>query len=78
MPGLDQTGPMGKGPMTGWKMGRCTNFGAGNKNQAGTSGDSSEDTMTGEFQGRGFGRGRGGRGRFGSGRGFRNRFRGGF
>lgn len=75
MPGLDQTGPAGKGPMTGWRMGRCTNFGAGTKNQAGTSGESSEDTATGEFPGRGFGRGRGGRGGFG--RGFRNRFRGG-
>ncbi len=26
MPGLNQTGPMGEGPMTGRKMGRCTNY----------------------------------------------------
>ena len=28
MPGLNQTGPMGQGPMTGRRMGRCTNYGA--------------------------------------------------
>ena len=28
MPGLNQKGPMGQGPMTGRRMGRCTNFGA--------------------------------------------------
>lgn len=27
MPGLNQQGPMGQGPMTGWKMGRCTHYG---------------------------------------------------
>lgn len=27
MPGLNQQGPMGQGPMTGWKMGKCTNYG---------------------------------------------------
>ena len=28
MPNLDQTGPLGQGPMTGRRMGRCTNYGA--------------------------------------------------
>lgn len=27
MPGFNQKGPMGEGPMTGRKMGKCTNFG---------------------------------------------------
>jgi len=29
MPAFNQKGPEGQGPMTGRKMGRCTNFGAG-------------------------------------------------
>ncbi len=33
MPNLDQHGPMGQGPMTGRKMGRCTNYGAIPKKQ---------------------------------------------
>lgn len=27
MPGFNQTGPMGQGPMTGRRMGKCTNYG---------------------------------------------------
>ncbi|MDH7509837.1 MAG: DUF5320 domain-containing protein [Methanolinea sp.] len=27
MPGLDGTGPLGRGPMTGWGMGRCRPYG---------------------------------------------------
>jgi len=27
MPGFDKTGPTGRGPMTGRRMGQCTNFG---------------------------------------------------
>jgi len=27
MPGFNHTGPEGKGPMTGRRMGRCTNYG---------------------------------------------------
>ncbi len=30
MPGFNQKGPMGEGPMTGRKMGKCTNFGVKN------------------------------------------------
>ncbi len=30
MPRLDQTGPMGQGPLTGWGLGRCgRGFGSG-------------------------------------------------
>ena len=36
MPGFNQTGPNGQGPMTGRRMGRCTNFGASLKNQSAT------------------------------------------
>ncbi len=31
MPGFNQKGPTGQGPMTGRKMGKCTNFGAGKR-----------------------------------------------
>jgi hypothetical protein len=66
MPGLNQTGPMGQGSMTGRKMGKCTNFGA--KNQQSTT----ENTpANGRGMGRGLGRGQGGQG---MGMGRRNRF----
>ncbi len=60
MPGFDRTGPLGRGAMTGKRMGYCANAA----------------DETGVFRGRGFGagygRGRGfGRG-FGYGRGFYN------
>ena len=76
MPGFNQTGPMGQGPMTGRRMGRCTNFGANLKNQADETTEKTNENLPENFQGRGFGfgRGRGGRG-FGMGQ--RNRFRGG-
>ncbi len=77
MPGFNQTGPMGQGPMTGRRMGRCTNFGANLKNQTDEIKESTNENPSENIQGRefGFGRGRGGRG-FGMGR--QNRFRGGF
>ncbi len=76
MPGFNQTGPNGQGPMTGCRMGRCTNFGANLKNKDITSKENPNENLPENFQGRGFGfgRGRGGRG-FGMGR--QNRFRGG-
>jgi len=49
MPGGDQTGPMGQGPMTGRAAGFCAGY-----NQAG---------WAHPMRGRGFGRGRGGGGR---------------
>jgi len=79
MPRLNQTGPMGQGPMTGRRMGRCTNFGASRKNQNTTISENQNEIQAEDIAGRGFGfgmgRGRGGRGR---GMGMQNRFRGGF
>lgn len=86
MPGLNQTGPMGQGSMTGRRMGRCTNFGAGRKNQTAPENENSGNPNPEQFPeqgfGRGFGRGMGkGMGRNGGGRGMgmghQNRFRGG-
>lgn len=69
MPGLDRKGPEGEGPMTGRRMGRCTNFGDALKDKDTTDNPNAENQQTGWF-GRGLGRGFGrGRGR-GSGRGF--------
>lgn len=63
MPGFNRKGPMGQGPMTGRKMGRCTNFGANPKSQESVK-DNSNEFIPGNFQGRGlgYGRSRGGRG----------------
>ena len=68
MPGLDKTGPDGQGPMTGRKMGKCTNFGAASKDK--TKSDTQETDDAKEEQGRRrFGWGRG-IGRAGGGRGW--------
>ena len=77
MPGFNQTGPMGQGPMTGRRMGRCTNNGANLKNQTAETKENSNENFPENIQGRGlsFGRGRGGRG---MGMGRQNRYRGGF
>jgi len=84
MPRFNQTGPMGQGPMTGRKMGHCTNFGANLKKQSVTETENSEtnlsENMTGSDKGFGWGRGLGlGRGNGGVGRGMgrQNRFRSG-
>ncbi len=71
MPGFDQTGPVGQGPMTGRRMGKCTNYGAGLKNGPVAENESDAENVPG--RGRGMGRGKG-RGR---GAGNQNRFRGG-
>ncbi len=81
MPGFNQTGPMGQGPMTGRRMGRCTNYGSAPNNQQPAESDGSNNNGNQPMAGSGFGRGRGfgngwGRGGFGMGR--QNRFRGGF
>lgn len=61
MPGLDRTGPMGAGPMTGGARGRCNPAAASNVSPA----------YGGRYQfGPGYGRFRGRRGGFGPGRGF--------
>ncbi len=76
MPGLNQKGPEGQGPMTGRRMGRCTNFGANLKNQNITPSAQIEDQPE-NFPGKGLGlgRGRGCKGR-GRGIGLQNRQRG--
>jgi hypothetical protein len=80
MPGLDQTGPEGRGAMTGRRMGRCTNYGTAGRRGAG-AGQTGDENKPGDAIGReagrglGPGRGRGGRGR-GRGLGLQNRFRG--
>lgn len=80
MPGFDQTGPLGKGPMTGRRLGRCTNYGAGFRNSAAETKADPNGTQSENFLGRGLGFGRShgtGRGRGGRGGGLQNRFRGG-
>ena len=73
MPGLNKTGPMGQGPMTGRKMGQCAGFGAKSKNSAGEKSEDATDILTENFRGRGMGLGRGrGQGKRGMGR--QNRF----
>lgn len=80
MPGLNQRGPEGQGPMTGNRMGRCTKFGATLQNQNVTSSDQIKDQPE-NFPGRGLGLGHGrgcrirGKGR---GIGLQSRQRGGF
>ena len=77
MPGMDQTGPVGQGSMTGRRMGRCTNYGASlRKRNQPVEGDQ-ENIQPGSIPDGGFGMGRGSGGR-GRGLGLRNRFRGGF
>ncbi|BAX81458.1 DUF5320 domain-containing protein [Labilibaculum antarcticum] len=79
MPGFNQTGPMGQGPMTGRRMGRCANVETNPENQTTESKENTNDNTPENFQGRGFGFGRGrGRGRRGFGMGRQNGFRGGF
>jgi len=76
MPGLNQTGPAGQGPMTGRRMGRCANSGADQENQNEGDRETTNKTIEETFWGRGFGFGFG-RGRGGRGMGRQNRFRGG-
>jgi len=75
MPVFNQKGPDGKGPMTGRKMGRCTNFGANLKNKSDDSSEQSNENLPGNFHGRGFGFGRA-YGRKGFGRGRQGNFTG--
>ncbi len=81
MPGFDQKGPTGQGPMTGRRMGRCTNYGAGKTFSETAENENNVKSSLQEAPARGFGFGRGkgfgfGRGMRGMGR--QNRFRGGF
>jgi hypothetical protein len=70
MSGLNQTGPMGQGAMTGRKMGKCTNFAAKNEkvndsnlNEADTVKTTNQKQGLGQGQGQGRGMCAGGRGK---------------
>lgn len=67
MPGFDKTGPLGNGPMTGRRMGRCTNYGMGPKKTDNTGTDQPDAGAQANLPGRGLGFGR----RMGIGRGMR-------
>lgn len=77
MPGFNQQGPLGKGPMTGRAQGKCTNYGEKDALKNQNNENLNQQTDTEEIDGRGFGRriGRGfaqgaGRGFGGNGQGF--------
>jgi len=74
MPGLDKTGPVGQGPMTGRRMGRCNNFGAGSGRKTLASETNEPESSYVPFYGRGYGLGKVAN-RYGMG--CQNRFRGG-
>ena len=59
MPGLNKMGPMGQGPMTGRKMGRCTNFGANKEQPSQENNVHENDDHPERPSGRGWGMGRG-------------------
>lgn len=69
MANFNHRGPLGEGPMTGRKMGRCTNFGARLREQTMDDNENRENAVNLDAQGLGLGRGRG----RGMGRGIRNR-----
>jgi hypothetical protein len=75
MPGLNQRGPMGHGPMTGRKMGCCNSQGKHLKKQNSEQTENSAQDLPEMLLGRGIEWGRWGRGR---GMGRQHRFRGGF
>lgn len=73
MAGLNHTGPMGQGAMTGRKMGKCTNFGASKNDFADETRQGNPNIIgEGHGMGRGLGRAQSGRG-MGMGRKNRNR-----
>ncbi len=56
MPRFDKTGPEGEGPMTGRRMGKCTNYGGKGITE---ENDSPNNVLPGRGQGRGPGIGQG-------------------
>jgi len=62
MPNLDKTGPKGQDAMTGRKMGKCTNYGAGKNQQNNSEKNNEQNQQEQGFFRRMFGF-RGGRGR---------------
>jgi hypothetical protein len=77
MPRFDQKGPAGQGPMTGRRMGKCTNFGAIKTYQTEEKNQIAENLQENPHRGLGLGRGVGRRGSRGRGLGMQNGFRGG-
>lgn len=73
MPGLNQSGPNGQGPMTGRRMGRCANSASKTQNPSSESKGNDVENNSDNFQGRGLGRGRA-KGGQGAGMGRQNRF----
>lgn len=69
MPGFNRKGPAGEGPMTGRKMGRCTNYGESLKKKTNKTSEEPDNDRPQDLPGRGIGNPRGGRGR-GRGRGY--------
>ncbi|MDD2552812.1 MAG: DUF5320 domain-containing protein [Dysgonamonadaceae bacterium] len=69
MSNFNQKGPMGEGPMTGRRMGRCTNYEATRRNQIIKDNENMESPINENFPEQGFGRGFGRRMRRGMGNG---------
>ena len=59
MPSFNQKGPMGEGPMTGVKMGRCTNYGAARRNLITQENNPTQTRINDRSQEQGIGRGLG-------------------
>ncbi|MDD3357109.1 MAG: DUF5320 domain-containing protein [Dysgonamonadaceae bacterium] len=59
MSNFNQKGPMGEGPMTGRRMGRCTNYGVARRKQTNQENENVVNPSNDNFFGRFFGRGRG-------------------
>ncbi|MBK8881605.1 MAG: DUF5320 domain-containing protein [Bacteroidales bacterium] len=74
MSGFNHRGPEGQGPMTGRKMGRCTNFGATLKNKNETKGEDQTGNKSEIVRNRGFGFGQE-EGGYCRGMGLQNRYR---
>ena len=59
MPNFNQKGPMGEDPMTGRKMGRCTNYGAARRSQTTQDNEQTQTPVNDGSQEQGIGRGLG-------------------
>lgn len=78
MPGFNQKGPNGEGPMTGRQMGKCTNFGLKGESRTQNLSENDTEQASDRGMGRGWGAGRGMGGCRRMGRGRQNRFRNGW
>lgn len=57
MSNFNQKGPIGEGPMTGRRMGRCTNYGVARREQIIKDNENMERPVSENFPEQGFGRG---------------------